>query len=132
MLRPGSGSALPEASRSDRFAQALLLTIADMSVVLAKVQVDETDVVRLALGDSVRVTIDAFPDSTFTGRVSLVANSATLTATQTAGGSSGDGVHWLWRSTPPRSRAYRSTPASKTSASRAASGSKGNRKLPRL
>ena len=71
---------------------ALLLTIADMSVVLAKVQVDETDVVRLALGDSVRVTIDAFPDSTFTGRVSLVANSATLTATQTAGGSSDQAV----------------------------------------
>jgi HlyD family secretion protein len=71
---------------------ALLLTIADLSVVLAKVQVDETDVVRLALGDSVRVTIDAFPDSAFTGRVSLVANSATLTATQTAGGSSDQAV----------------------------------------
>ncbi|HSE28660.1 MAG TPA: efflux RND transporter periplasmic adaptor subunit [Gemmatimonadales bacterium] len=71
---------------------ALLLTISDLSVVLAKVQVDETDVVRLALGDSVRVTIDAFPDSTFTGRVSLVANSATLTATQTAGGSSDQAV----------------------------------------
>ena len=71
---------------------ALLLTIADMSVVLAKVQVDETDVVRLALGDSVRVTIDAFPDSSFVGRVSLVANSATLTATQTAGGSSDQAV----------------------------------------
>lgn len=71
---------------------ALLLTIADMSVVLAEVQVDETDVVRLALGDSVRVTIDAFPDSSFVGRVSLVANSATLTATQTAGGSSDQAV----------------------------------------
>ena len=71
---------------------ALLLTISDMSVVLAKVQVDETDVVRLALGDSVRITIDAFPDSTFTGKVSLIANSATLTATQTAGGSSDQAV----------------------------------------
>ncbi len=71
---------------------ALLLTISDLSVVLAKVQVDETDVVRLALGDSVRVTIDAFPDSTFVGRVSLVATSATLTATQTAGGSSDQAV----------------------------------------
>lgn len=71
---------------------ALLLTISDMSVVLAKVQVDETDVVRLALGDSVRITIDAFPDSTFTGKVSLIANSATLTATQTAAGSSDQAV----------------------------------------
>jgi HlyD family secretion protein len=85
---------------------ALLLTIADMSVVLAKVQVDETDVVRLALGDSVRVTIDAFPDSSFVGRVSLVANSATLTATQTAGGSSDQAVDFdveITLDTPPAS-----------------------------
>jgi len=39
----------------------LLLTVADMSTIIAKVQVDETDVVRLAVGDSVQVTIDAFP-----------------------------------------------------------------------
>ena len=32
------------------------MTIADLSVILAKVQVDETDVVRLAGGDSVEVT----------------------------------------------------------------------------
>ena len=66
---------------------ALLMTIADMSEILAKVKVDETDVVRLALGDSVQVTIDAFPDTTFIGRVSKISNSAQLTATATAGGS---------------------------------------------
>ena len=43
------------------------MTIADLSVILAKVQVDETDVVRLAEGDSVEVSIDAFPDTTFVG-----------------------------------------------------------------
>ncbi len=67
---------------------ALLMTVADLSVILAKVQVDETDVVRLALGDSVRVTIDAFPDTAFVGRVTEISNSAQLTATATAGGSS--------------------------------------------
>ena len=66
---------------------ALLMTIADMSEILAKVKVDETDVVRLELGDSVRVTIDAFPDTTFVGRVTKISNSAQLTATATAGGS---------------------------------------------
>ena len=66
---------------------ALLMTIADLSVVLAKVKVDETDVVRLHMGDSVQVSIDAFPDTTFTGRVTKISNSAQLTATQTAGGS---------------------------------------------
>lgn len=65
----------------------LLMTIADLSVILAKVQVDETDVVRLAQGDSVEVSIDAFPDTTFVGRVTKIANSAQLTATATASGS---------------------------------------------
>lgn len=65
----------------------LLMTIADLSVILAKVQVDETDVVRLHLGDSVRVEIDAFPDTGFTGRVTKISQSAQLTATQTASGS---------------------------------------------
>jgi HlyD family secretion protein len=65
----------------------LLMTIADLSVILAKVQVDETDVVRLALGDSVRVSIDAFPDTAFVGRVTKISNSAKLTATSTASGS---------------------------------------------
>ena len=65
----------------------LLLTIADLSVILAKVQVDETDVVRLSHNDSVEVTIDAYPDSSFTGRVTKVSNSAKLTSTETASGS---------------------------------------------
>ena len=65
----------------------LLITVADLSVILATVQVDETDVIRLAQGDSVQVSIDAFPDTTFTGRVTKISNSAVLTATQTAGGS---------------------------------------------
>jgi HlyD family secretion protein len=63
---------------------ALLMTIADLSVVLAKVKVDETDVVRLHLRDSVDVTIDAYPDTTFLGRVTKISHSATLS--QTAAG----------------------------------------------
>ncbi len=63
---------------------ALLMTIADMSTILAKVQVDETDVVRLASGDSVDITIDAYPDTTFTGTVTKISNAAKLT--QTAAG----------------------------------------------
>jgi HlyD family secretion protein len=56
-------------------------------VILAKVQVDETDVVRLSLSDSVEVTIDAYRDTTFWGRVTEVSHSAKLTATETASGS---------------------------------------------
>ena len=54
----------------------LLMTISDLSVIEVTVQVDETDVIRLQLGDSAEVSIDAYPDTTFTGRVTEVANSS--------------------------------------------------------
>ena len=59
---------------------ATLLTIADMSVLETKVKVDETDVARIALGDSAVIQIDAFPDTTFIGRVTKISNSAVKTA----------------------------------------------------
>jgi HlyD family secretion protein len=68
----------------------LLMTIADLSVVLARVQVDETDVVRLHLNDSVSVTIDAFPDTSFVGRVTKISNSAKLSQTGAASGGATD------------------------------------------
>ncbi len=68
----------------------MLLTISDLSVIQTKVQVDETDVVRLHLGDSVEVTIYAFPYTTFIGRVTKVSNSAILTAASAVGGSQSD------------------------------------------
>jgi HlyD family secretion protein len=67
---------------------ALLMTVADLSVILAKVKVDETDVVRLHRGDSVEVAIDAYPDTTFLGRVTKISHSATLSQTA-AGAQSG-------------------------------------------
>ena len=66
----------------------LLMTVADLGVILAKVDVDETDVVRLALGDSVAVAIDAFPDTSFVGRVTKIGNSAKLVSSQ--GGAGGN------------------------------------------
>jgi HlyD family secretion protein len=61
---------------------ATLLTIADMSVLETKVKVDETDVARISLGDSAVIQIDAFPDTTFIGRVTKISNSAVKSATQ--------------------------------------------------
>jgi HlyD family secretion protein len=58
----------------------LLMTVSDLSVIQVNVQVDETDVVRLHLGDSTSVTIDAFPDTTFTGRVTKVSQSSSRIA----------------------------------------------------
>jgi HlyD family secretion protein len=55
---------------------SLLLTVADLSVMEAKVKVDETEVPNLTVGDSASVRIDAFPDRTFSGRVTRIGNSA--------------------------------------------------------
>ena len=55
---------------------SLVLTISDLSVVEVVVQMDETDVPLISLGDSALVRIDAFPDEEFTGRVTEIGNSA--------------------------------------------------------
>jgi HlyD family secretion protein len=55
---------------------SLLLTISDLSVIETVLTVDETDVPRIALGDSAVVRLDAFPDRTFGGLVSRIGNSA--------------------------------------------------------
>jgi HlyD family secretion protein len=55
---------------------ATLLTISDMTVLETKVKVDETDVARISIGDSAVVQIDAFPDTTFLGKVVEISNSS--------------------------------------------------------
>ena len=65
---------------------ATLLTISDMSVLETKVKVDETDVARISVGDSAQVQIDAFPDTTFTGRVVEISNSSVKGVAAQGGG----------------------------------------------
>jgi len=82
----------------------LLLTISDLSVIHTTVKEDETDVVRVNIGDSVEVTIDAFPDTTFVGRVTKVSNSAILTAASQVGGQNDRAVDYeveITLSNPP-------------------------------
>jgi HlyD family secretion protein len=56
-------------------AGTVLLTVADMSVIQAEVEVDETDIPTLAIGQPAKITIDAMPDKTFTGKVTEIGNS---------------------------------------------------------
>lgn len=65
---------------------SLILTISDLSVIEVVVQVDETDVPLVALGDSATVRIDAFPSRTFIGRVTAIGNSAIRPPSQQAAG----------------------------------------------
>jgi HlyD family secretion protein len=56
-------------------AGTVLLTVADMSVIEAEVEVDETDIPLVRIGQSAKVTIDAIDGKTFTGHVSEIGNS---------------------------------------------------------
>ena len=62
-----------------------LLTIADMSVLEAEVEVDETDIPFVALGQEAKVTVDAVEDRTFKGRVTEIGNSPIQTNAQQGG-----------------------------------------------
>lgn len=55
---------------------SLLITVADLSVMEAVIEVDETDVPEVSIGDSVSISIDAFPNREFVGRVSKIGNSS--------------------------------------------------------
>jgi HlyD family secretion protein len=56
-------------------AGTVLLTIADMSIIEAEIEVDETDIPEVKLAQQARVTIDAIPDQMFSGRVTEIGNS---------------------------------------------------------
>jgi HlyD family secretion protein len=66
-------------------AGSVLLTIADMSVLEAEVEVDETEIPSVSLGQQAKVMIDAVPDRTFKGHVTEVGNSPIQTTQQTGG-----------------------------------------------
>src|SRR3954454_710488 len=56
-------------------AGTVLLTIADMSIIQAEVDVDETDIPTLRMGKTAKVTIAAMTGKSFTGKVTEIGNS---------------------------------------------------------
>ncbi len=59
----------------------VLMTIADLSVMEVEVEVDETDVVGVKIGQQSEVKIDAYPDDIITGTVTEIGSSALQTVT---------------------------------------------------
>jgi len=55
-----------------------VMTIADMSLITAEVNADETDVVSVQLGQDASISIEAMPNRTFHGKVIEIGNSAIL------------------------------------------------------
>jgi HlyD family secretion protein len=66
-------------------AGTVLLTIADMSVIEAEVEVDETDIPFVKIGQETKITIDAMPDKEFKGKVTEIGNSPIQTTAASAG-----------------------------------------------
>jgi HlyD family secretion protein len=64
-------------------AGTVLLTLADMSLIEAEVEVDETDIPSVQLGQRAKVTIDAITGKTFMGKVTEIGNSPIQTGTTT-------------------------------------------------
>jgi HlyD family secretion protein len=56
-------------------AGTVLLTLADMSVIQAEVEVDETNIPNVQIGQPAKITIDAIPDRSFKGHVTEIGNS---------------------------------------------------------
>ena len=67
----------------------VLATIADLSVIEAEVEVDETDIPSVELGQIASVTIDAFPDDAFSGVVTEIGNSPIQPTGAGTGGGAG-------------------------------------------
>jgi HlyD family secretion protein len=59
----------------NQFQTVALLTVADMSTIRAEIEVDETDIPSVTIGQPAKVTIDALPDKAFYGKVTEVGNS---------------------------------------------------------
>ena len=60
-----------------------IMTISDLSKMEAQVEVGETDVSLIKIGDTARIQVDAFPNTVFNGYVYEIANTATTKSSGT-------------------------------------------------
>jgi HlyD family secretion protein len=61
----------------------VIMTVADLDTIEVEVEVDETDIARVELGQEAEIEVDAFPDTTFRGKVSEVGNAARVSGMST-------------------------------------------------
>ncbi|MGB7062638.1 MAG: efflux RND transporter periplasmic adaptor subunit [Candidatus Zixiibacteriota bacterium] len=54
----------------------VIMTVSDMSEIETEVEVDETDIAQVKLGQETEISIDAYPDTTFKGRVTEIGHTA--------------------------------------------------------
>ncbi len=73
-----------EIALGSQFQEDVILEIANLAGMEALVDVDENDIVQLALGDKATIEVDALPGITFEGSVTEIANSAKIAAQGTS------------------------------------------------
>jgi multidrug efflux pump subunit AcrA (membrane-fusion protein) len=56
----------------------VLFTVADLKSLIIRVNLNEVDIAKVKVGQLVRVTLDAYPQKVFTGKVSFVSPAAEL------------------------------------------------------
>lgn len=61
------------------YQASVIMVISDLSIIEVEVEVDETDIANVELGQPVKIELDAFPDTTFAGQVSQIGNTAQMT-----------------------------------------------------
>jgi HlyD family secretion protein len=59
-------------------AGTVLFTVADLKSLIIRVNLNEVDIAKVQVGQPVRITLDAYPQKVFTGKVSFVSPSAEL------------------------------------------------------
>jgi len=68
-----------EIALGSQFQEDVIMIISNMSGMEALVNVDENDIVSVSAWDSARIEIDALPDKIYSGIVTEIASSATIT-----------------------------------------------------
>jgi RND family efflux transporter MFP subunit len=74
-----------EIALGSQFQKDIICTVADLSAMEAKVNVDENDIVSVAIGQQADLEVDALPDQKLHGVVTEIANSANSSGAGTTG-----------------------------------------------
>ena len=72
-----------EIALGSQFQKDVIMVIADLSAMEAQVNVDENDIVSIALGQEAEIAVDAMPETELCGLVSEISNSANVGASGT-------------------------------------------------
>ena len=81
-----------------------ILVVSDLSRMLVKADVDETDVVDMKLGQKAKITVDALPDTSFPGSVTDIGNTAKRSVTSTVEGQTNFEVKVVFDTNVPQVR----------------------------